>query len=318
VIDGNHIYGSISIGVAALGDRQRANLVIQDGELAINEAKKMGGNRMEIYSAAIRVAAEDELAQQMMVRRAVSNKEFQLHWQPIVDAQTGHTRAFEGLLRWRPAGGVQILPAAEFFPFLERSGLIVQLGKHVIDEACRQHIAWREHSSIKTPIPLFVNVSARQFMSGLLVDDVLSTLQTHGVAPSQLTLELVESATIAPSAEMVRDLTSLREAGVKIAIDDFGASQHSLSSLETLPIDIAKIDRRLTSRILSSADQPLFDALATVLEAHGVTPIVQGVENDLQLEWLRSRGWNLVQGYHLGAPLDPHEITPMLMSATRR
>lgn len=315
VIDGNQIYGSISIGFAALPGRSRSNLVLQDAELALNEAKNRGGGRIIIYSPEHRRAADDQLAQQMLVRRAVSDREFNLHWQPIVHAEGRHTFAFEALLRWRPAGGAQILPAAEFFPFLERSGLIVQLGKFVLEEACRQHIAWREHTTIKTPIPVHVNVSERQFLSGVLATDVIATLEKNGVAPNQLTIEVVESAIAQPSEEMLRDLMRLREAGVKIAIDDFGASQSSMASLATLPIDIAKVDRRLTARIVPGQDEPILDAFASVFHTQGITPIVQGVENEEQLEWLRTRGWNLVQGYHLGAPLDAHDVTPALASA---
>lgn len=318
VIDGNQIYGSVSIGVAALTGRARSTLVLQDGALAVSDAAKHGGSRMVIYSPEHRRAADDEFAQQMLVRRAVSDKEFNLHWQPIVNGNTGQMFAFEGLLRWRPAGGSQILPAAEFFPFLERSGLIVQLGKFVIAEACRQHVAWREHPSIKTPIPVHINVSARQFMSGVLASDVISTLEENGVAPNQLTIEVVESAIAHPSDELLRDLHTLREAGVKIAIDDFGASHSSIASLASLPIDIAKVDRRLTSRIVPGTPEPILEAFATVFDAHGITPVAQGIESEEQLEWLRSRGWNLVQGYHLGQPRDAHDITPLLSGSSVR
>lgn len=318
VIDGNHIYGSISIGMTMLGERNRPPLVLQDAEIAVNEAKRSGGSRVVIYSPEHRQTADDQLAQRMLVRRAVADREFNLHWQPIVDAGSGRTRAFEALLRWRPAGGSQILPAAEFFPFLERSGLIVQLGKFVIDEACRQHIEWREHKAIRTPIPVHVNVSARQFLSGLLASDLISTLRKSGVEPNQLVLEVVESAVANPSSEMLSDLAELRDAGVRIAIDDFGASHASFASLQALPIDVAKVDRRLTARIVPGADDPILDAFRSVFEANNITPIVQGVESPEQLEWLRSRGWGLVQGYHLGAPSDAFDITQALASSPVR
>ncbi len=312
VIDGNHIYGSISVGMTSLADRTRASLVLQDAELAVNEAKRSGGSQVAVYSPEQRRNADDQLAQQMLVRRAVADKEFNLHWQPIVSSISGRTAGFEALLRWRPAGGSQILPAAEFFPFLERSGLIVQLGQFVIEEACRQHIAWREHNSIKAPIPVHVNVSARQFMSGLLATDIISTLENTGVSPDMLVIEVVESAVADPSMELLKDLAALRDAGVRVAIDNFGASHSSVSSVENLPIDIAKVDRRLASRIVAGNDEPIIDALGSVLSTQGITPIVQGVENELQMDWLQSRGWDLVQGYHVGAPLDPHDVTTLL------
>ena len=312
LIDGNEIYGSISVGIAALAGRNRSTLVVQDGELAVNEAKRAGGNRVVTFSPERRQVANDELAQQMLVRRAVANKEFNLHWQPIVDIESGEIRGCEALLRWRPAGGSQILPAAEFFPFLERSGLIVQLGKYVIDEACRQHVAWREHNATRATVPVFINVSARQFIGGMLAKDVLNSLKKHGMAAEFMTIELVESSVSNMSEEMLIDLATLREAGVKIAIDDFGASQSSIASLSTVSIDFAKIDRRLTNRIMTGADEPILDALGAIFRTQNIQAVVQGVENEEQLDWLRQRGWGMAQGYYLGEPLDPYELIPIL------
>lgn len=140
----------------------------------------------------------------------------------------------------------------------------------------------------------------------------LHSLDKHNVAPQMFTVEVNESAVVNPSQEMLRDLMELREAGVSIAVDDFGASHASLVSLSNLPIDIAKIDRRLTSRIVPGENEPILDALRTVLTTHGVTPIVQGVEDETQAEWLNARGWQLLQGYYVGSPADPHDLTPLL------
>ena len=312
LIDGNEIYGSISVGMASLANRNRSPLVIQDSELAVNKAKREGGNRVVMFSPELRQAANDDLAEQMLVRRAVANKEFNLHWQPIVDIESGQIHGCEALLRWRPAGGSQILPAAEFFPFLERSGLIVQLGKYVIDEACRQHVAWREHNAIKMPIPVFVNVSVRQFIGGMLANDVLTSLHKHGMSPEFMTIELAESSLSNQSDEMVQDLKTLRDAGVHIAIDDFGASQSSIASLSTMSIDFAKVDRRLTNRIINGADEPILDALVAIFQSQNIRAVAQGVENEGQLAWLRDRGWGMAQGYHLGEPLDAYELIPKL------
>lgn len=311
-IDGTEIYGSISIGLAAISNRTQSSRVLQDAELAVNKAKRSGGNTVVMFTQEHRREADEQLSQQMLVRRAVANREFHLHWQPIFDTQTGQIRGCEALLRWRPAGGSLTLPAADFLPFLERSGLIVQVGKFVIDAACRQHTNWRAMDKVGIPIPIFVNVSHRQFASGTLADDLLSTLQDHSVSPHQLTIEIGDSTTDTATEDIIEDLHRLRTAGVRVAIDNFGVGQTSLASLAELPIDVTKIDRSFVNRIVPGQDDPILDALQSIFRAQNQIPVVQGVENAEQLRWLAERGWECVQGYHLAQPMEADEVTDLL------
>ena len=314
-VNDTEIYGSISIGLAALTEGTTSDIVLQNAELAVHEAKRSGGDTAVIFTQEHRQAADEELSQQMLVRRAVANREFHLHWQPIFDTKTGAVLGCEALLRWRPAGGSLTMPAAEFLPFLERSGLIVQVGHFVIDAACKQHASWRAMEKINVPIPIFVNVSARQFENGTLADDILTTLQDNAVSPHQLTIEIDDVAPGATNSAMVDSLKQLRTAGVKVAIDNFGNGNATLASLVELPIDVTKIDRSLVGRVRPGQDEPILDAIQTIVHSQGQVPVVQGVETEEQLTWLRERGWDCVQGYHLAQPMDVDEITDLI--ATR-
>jgi len=317
VVDRTEIYGSVSIGATLLSEASRPRQVRQDAELATNAAQESGGSRFVLHTAELRSRADDALAQQMLVRRAVANREFNLHWQPIVDVQTGAVRGCEGLLRWRPAGGAQVLPAAEFLPFLDRSGLIVQVGKSVMESACRQYIAWREHNRGPSAVRIFINMSARQFAQPRVAEALLDTLQKHGVPPAQLAIEM-PAATIADVEEDVLvELEDLRARGVRLALDEFGASDVSLTALDRVNVDFAKIDRRLIQRVQANANEPFLDAIKSVLADRSVTAVVQGVETEEQLDWLRDRGWDMAQGYHIGKPLDGHDLAPNLAATNR-
>lgn len=311
-IDGTEIYGSISIGISPLSGRTRSSLVIQDAELALHEAKASGGNVAVTSNPEHRAAADEKLSQQMLVRRAVANREFLLHWQPIFDAETGWIQGCEALLRWQPAGGSLTLPAADFFPFLERSGLIVQVGKFVIETACRQHASWLTSDKIGIPVPIFVNVSRRQFASGGIVDDILATLQEFSVNPNQLTVEIDDAHADATNDDFINSLRRLRAAGVQVAIDNFGSGDVTLTSLLDLPVDVTKIDRSLTGRIRPGVDEPILQAIQTIVRSQGQVPVVQGVETKEQLTWLRERGWKCVQGYHMAPPMDADQVGELI------
>ena len=313
VVDGIEIYGGVSIGIAPIADQENSEEVLQDAEMAIREAKDGGRNRAVVFSREQRKLADDELWRQMLVRRAVASKEFSLHWQPIVEIESGNIAGVEAFLRWQPAGGAATHPAAEFIPFLEHSGLVIPVGRQVLDDACRQHTLWRSRSEIDRPIPIFINLSRRQFSSDSLVDDVLTTLQQHAVDPKHLTLEIADFTPGDDLHKLISDIDRLQRAGVRVAIDEFGAGSSTLEGLANLPIQVVKIARSITDRIAQGKDEPLLDAIQHMARAIGHVPIVQGVENDMQLDWLRAKGWTHAQGYHLSKPLDPEAMTSLLI-----
>lgn len=312
IVDGTEIYGGVSIGIAPINGQASSTQVLQDAEMALRKAKDGGRNRAIVFDPVQQSLADEELWRQMLVRRAVADKEFSLYWQPIVEIESGTVVGVEALLRWQPAGGETARPAAEFVPFLEHSGLVIPIGRQVIDDACRQHMSWRTQNKIGRPISIFVNVSRRQFTSDALADDVLSTLQNHGVDPKNLTLEVADLSAGTDIEKVVNDIARLGRAGVRVAVDDFGVANSTLADLANLPIQIAKVSRSITGRIEEGKNDPMLDSIQHITRSVGVQTIAQGVENDMQLEWLRSRGWTHVQGYHISKPMSPEAMTDYL------
>lgn len=312
VVDGTEIYGGVSIGIAPIQGQTSSTQVLQDAEMALRKAKDGGRNRAIVFDPAQQQDADDELWRQMLVRRAVADHEFSLHWQPIIEIESGAIAGAEAFLRWQPAGGESTRPAAEFIPFLEHSGLVIPVGRRVIDDACRQHTAWRSQNKIARQIPIFVNVSRRQFISDSLVDDILTTMQRHSVDPNQLTLEVSDFSAGDDLPKIIGDLGRLTRAGVRVAVDEFGTANSTLADLAQLPIQATKISRSMTDRIEEGKNEPMLDSIQHITQFLGLQSIVQGVENDMQLDWLRSKGWTHAQGYHISKPLSPEAMTTYL------
>jgi len=315
MIDGSEIYSGVSIGaVTRAPEHTSANDLLRDAETTMYEAKRLGRGRMVAFTPELRTAADDELQTQMLGRRAVTNREFHLHWQPIFDTQTGEVTACEALLRWRPAGGANVVSAAEFIPFLESSGLIVPVGNQVIEQAFQQYQSWSARADIDGDIPISMNVSARQLESGGVVDALLHALDESGTNPTNLIIEIPEAILGNHTEAIVSDLHRLRAQGVRIAIDDFGGGQASLTALTDFPMDIVKIDRATVGRIVTGQESPLLNAIQHILKSQGLTAIATGVEDQEQLYWLQRREWEWVQGYFLAKPAAADEISKLLVA----
>ncbi len=312
IVDGTEVYGGVSIGLAPITNQASPEEVLQDAEMALRESKSTGRNRATVFQPSQRKQADEELWNQMLIRRAVAEKEFVLHWQPIFNINTGAIVGVESLLRWQPRGGEQTLPAAEFIPFLDHSGLIIPVGLQVIEDACRQQAAWRSMDKIARAIPIHVNVSRRQFWGGTFVDSVLTTLQKFSVEPSTFTVEIADFSPGQGYDDFLDDLGRLRKAGVNIAIDDFGHGWSALGQIRGLPVSSMKVARTITDTIEVGADNLVLGAIQTLAEPISNALIIQGVENDEQLSWLRHRGWSFAQGYHLSKPLDQSSTTQLL------
>ena len=315
IIDGSEIFSGISIGIVSRQpDHESANEMFRDAETALHKAKDLGRNRAVVFTPELRAAVDEELNLQMLGRRAVQKREFDLYWQPMFDARTGSIVSCEALLRWRPAGGSVAKPAGEFIPFLERSGLITPVGEQVIQEAFQQHRDWRNNRAIPGNPKISINVSRRQLISGGVVDMILEGLGEYSVPADQLTIEFPESALMDLAPENIADLERLRSAGIRLVLDDFGGGHSSFGALMDLPIEIVKLDRSAAARIVEGEDNPLLDAIQMVLRSKNQVAVVGGVENQMQLEWLRDRGWQWVQGYHLAKPMSADDLTTTLSS----
>lgn len=259
-----------------------------------------------LHSDADRRAAQLRFELEQDLRRAVVDDQFALHYQPIVDLNAERIIGAEALLRWRHPQRGMVSPA-EFIPVAEAAGLIQPIGLWVLDQACRQIRDWSDGSL--GDIRIAVNLSARQFLDRDLLRHVRSALDDAGVAPRRLEIELTETAAMADHAHTRRMFTALRDLGVGIAIDDFGAGYASMSYLRKLPFNKLKIDREFVSHVdTSSESQAICDALIALSRGLGLDVLAEGVEREEEVRHLYARGCNAFQGYLFARPVPAHEL----------
>ena len=294
---------SASIGVATTrhGAEAAADL-LRAADVAMYAAKTRGKNRVEVFSARHHAA---QLARRQLnsdLEQAITDEQFVLHYQPIHDLRTGTVSGIEALVRWQhPERG--LLGPGEFVGLAEETGLVVPLGRWVLERGCRQAQAWRQAG---WALRVNVNLSARQFATGQVVEEVAAALADSGLDPAALVLEITESLLLQDTRPTVRRLRALKELGVELALDDFGTGYSSLAYLRHFPIDILKIDRSFIAGVDRSAeDHALVHAIAQLGHTLGLRTVAEGVERAQQIEQLLELGCQYGQGFHYAKPLPP-------------
>jgi predicted signal transduction protein with EAL and GGDEF domain len=290
---GDEAFIGVSIGIATARTGSTANQILRDADIAMYRAKASPGAHIEVFDITADSYSE-RFDTENALRRAIHSNQLLLHWQPIVNLKNGQAHTLEALVRWdRPGSGV-LLPA-EFMGIAEDSGLIVELGRWVINAACSAAALTDDRS-------VAVNVSARQLRDIRFVDDLREILAESGLPPERLILEVTEH-TVIDSAVVNAPLRRVRELGVRIALDDFGTGYSSLGLLNRLPVDIVKLDRAFVREITTSEpNQAIVKALVQLTAALNMMLIVEGVESDSQRKTLRSLGVLHGQGYWFGQP----------------
>jgi EAL domain-containing protein (putative c-di-GMP-specific phosphodiesterase class I) len=309
-VDGHELFASASIGISTYPrDGRDAATLQRNADSAMYRAKNLGRNNYQAFMPEFGAMALESMEIENALRRALENEEFQLRYQQQMDIDGG-LAGLEALLVWNHAK-LGIIPPAQFIPVAEESGLIVPIGGWVIREACRQRAEWgRAH---KTRAKVAVNVSLVQFTRKGLVESVAQALKESNLDPSLLELELTESVVMRDVQESVRQMEKLRSLGVSLAIDDFGTGYSSLSYLRMLPLDTLKIDRSFLREVDSDPNtMPLLRAIVALAHNLKLCVIAEGVENQRQLEALRSVGCDRVQGYWIGEPLPSAEVSGLL------
>jgi diguanylate cyclase (GGDEF)-like protein/excisionase family DNA binding protein len=307
---GGEVVVTVSAGVVADvpagADPER---VLRDADVALQRAKEDGGGRFEVVDEALRARRAERLTIERDLRAAISGQALELHFQPIVALDVGAIRGVEALARWpHPERG--LLAPDAFIPIAEETGLIVSLGRWVLREACRRLAAWDAMPGVKVS-SLAVNVSARQLGDRDFVDDVLGALEASGIAPRRLSLELTESMLVQEAPSRLEKLAALREAGVRIVLDDFGTGWSSLASLRRLPLDGLKLDR---SFVAGDGEPPIITAVATLAGSLGLSLVAEGVETVAQSRTLRELGCALAQGFAFARPVPAGELDAVLRS----
>jgi diguanylate cyclase (GGDEF)-like protein len=311
VLDGHEIPVTASLGIAVRPPSEGDSL-LKDADAAVYRAKERGRNTYEFYAEEMNVRAFERLTLRNMLRQALKEEEFLLHYQPQVDLATGAIVGAEALVRWRqPDSG--LVPPARFIPVLEDTGDIVGVGRWIMRTACHQNRAWQD--SGVAPLRVAVNLSARQFSQGGLVSTVADVLEESGLDPSCLELEITESLLMEDlnaSLQILGELQNVAE-GLRVSIDDFGTGYSSLSYLKSFPIDLLKIDQSFVREIPGDSDDAAITA-AIIGLAHSLRlgVIAEGVETEEQATFLRERGCDEAQGYYFSRPLPAGEFAELL------
>jgi diguanylate cyclase (GGDEF)-like protein len=315
-ISGVSVVVGTSIGVA-VADAYPADpdALLRDAAVALSRAKATGRGHVTLFEPSMREAAIDRLRLEADLLVALEREELTLHYQPIVDMATGRIAGAEALIRWiHPDLGM--VPPDRFIGLAEQNGLIVPIGEWVVRTACAAAAEWRR--ALGLALEVSVNVSARQLVSDALVPTIGRAVADSSLEPSQLTVEITESAVVTDPELAARRLAEIRVIGVRVAIDDFGTGYSSLSYLQQLPVDVLKIDRSFVRGITADAPPPpIIRGLVDLATTLGLETVAEGVEEAHQLEFLRSVGCTYGQGYHFARPTPEPELLGVLGRATR-
>ena len=313
VIDGRKIVVGVVLGVAISGPSgiKAANLLTHS-RIAQAAARKLKGNRYEIFSPAMEAELGERQWVETALRQALSEGQFSLAYQPQVDLDTGDLVGAEALLRWtHPDRGA--IPPALFVPVAEETGLIVDIGRWVMQTACREAARWPEHLRVS------VNASPLQFESAELVADVQDSLERAGLAPNRLVVEITESALVSGATEITDILNEFRALGIGIALDDFGTGYSSLGYLSRLPIDKIKIDQSFVRNITEDAGAAaIVQSILTLAKSLSKDVIAEGVETPAQAQLLKTQGCQIVQGFYFGRPVSGEEIRRLTAPSVSR
>jgi diguanylate cyclase (GGDEF)-like protein/PAS domain S-box-containing protein len=307
------VYVGASVGVAISDGGTDAEDVIRNADVAVYRAKDNGRSRIEVFDADMRATAQARLTLEADLRAGIERGELRCYYQPIIDLATGSVRAFEALARWEHPTRGTISPA-EFIPIAEETGLIVAVGHSILRMACTQAVDWRREFGRADPPGVSVNLSGRQLAESDLVNQVIWTLEESGLEPSALCLEISETSLMHDVDASIATLEQLRDAGVKVAIDNFGTGQSSLTYLRRFPIDVVKIDQSFTQELgTDSTGSTIVAAVISLAHAMGLTVVAEGVEAANQLMVLEGLHCNAAQGFFFAPPLPAAEVPSVLV-----
>lgn len=304
-LKGHEVFATASIGIAPFSQvYDRAEDILRDADTAMYRAKALGKARHQVFDKTMHARAVALLQLETDLRRAVERQEFRLFYQPIVNLRTLRIQGFEALVRWQhPHRG--LLPPSELIPVAEETGLIVPIGRWVLQEACRQMQEWHTEFPTEFPLSISVNLSGKQLSQPDLIQDVYRVLQETHLEADSLTLEITESVIMENAETAASMLAQLRELDVHLHIDDFGTGYSSLSYLHRFPVNTLKVDRSFVNRIgVDDENTEIVKTILTLAKNLGMDVIAEGVETHEQLKHLRTLGCHYAQGFLFSMPVD--------------
>ncbi|MBE1440822.1 putative bifunctional diguanylate cyclase/phosphodiesterase [Paenibacillus sp. OAS669] len=299
---------SASVGISVYPkDGTTVSALLRNADIALYKAKSLGKNRAVFYDEEFNQALSLKMAMVTDLRKALEQGDFILYYQPQIDTASQKLVGIEALIRWQKPSGIMVSPA-EFIPLAEETGLIVPIGEWVIRTACNQAKLWMDEGA--PAFHLSVNVSPRQFNEANFVDMVISVLETSGLPPELLVLEITEGIAIQEERETVEKLHRLKRLGVQIAMDDFGTGYSSLGYLELLQVDVLKMAQTFISEVSGdSGKASIVKAILAMASSLKLTVIAEGVETEEQFQFLKQHGCDWIQGYYFQKPLPADEMS---------
>ncbi|MEA2935386.1 MAG: hypothetical protein QOD74_2032, partial [Variibacter sp.] len=301
-----------SIGLALVGeDTQRKEEFLKDAELAMYHSKRLGGDRIEVFKAAMRARKSDRLTLESELRRALARDEITLLYQPIVRLEDRTVAGFEALMRWHHHK-LGRLPPRDFLAIAEETGLIVELGTFVLERTAKQLAEWQRASRRQEPIFASVNVSSRQLLEHDLVQDLRSVLSRSAVARGTLKLELTESLVMQNPEQAAQMLHRVRDLGAGLSLDDFGTGHSSLAYLQRFPFDTIKIDQSFVRTTNRGKRPVILRSIVGLAHDLGMEVVAEGAEAQTDADELQQLGCEYAQGYLFGEPMTAREATNLL------
>ncbi len=310
LVDGFSLFTSPSIGISIYpDDGDSMNVILKNADTAMYHAKNDGGNGFRYFETAMMQRSSERLNFENGLRSALEKGEFELHYQPQVNAG-GRVIGLEALLRWRhPELGLN--PPDKFIPIAEETGLILGIGKWALRTACRQMKQWMEAGF--SPMRIAVNVSSQEFLQKGFPEFVMTAVRDAGIRPEQLELEITESAAMIHPEKIIGIMQALKSASIRLSIDDFGTGYSSLAYLKLFPIDQIKIDRSFVKDlVIDSNDMAIAVSTIGLARKLGLEVVAEGVESHRQSDMLFSHGCDLIQGHAFSRPLPAEELASLL------